>query len=128
MTSTWQEEEKKVKTYLEWLFKQPFSKKSLEVAIPGGRIRNKEFDAVSEDGCIVAQVKAYRSAQPQEIRTALSDVTFLALAQAQTRLMFFTDELFYQMIWRMKGHELLEYCRMGVRLVSPWELNAFKNQ
>lgn len=126
MAPTWQEEEQKVRDYLEWMFDQPFSKKRLEVSIPGHDSRLTEFDAVSADNSIVAQVKAYRTAQPQEIKTALIDVLLLECLDAPIKLVFFTDPLFYQVIWRTKGQELLDSCQKGIRVVSPWELIAFQ--
>ena len=122
---SWQEAEQKAQQYLELRFEQKFRKARLPVAFPGQDPRPKEFDAVSEDSCVIAQVKAYKTGQTQEMNNAVSDAISLYLCYAQRKLLFLTDPLFYQLMWRFRSEDLIAIGKQGVEIVSPWELEAF---
>ena len=74
---------------------------------------------------MVAQVKAYKSGQPQETENAYFDGLYLLFCSAERRMFLLTDPLFYQLMWRRKGKDLIDLRRNGVDVVSPWELKAF---
>ena len=122
---TRQEDEQKAREYLEFLFGQKFRKKRLAIAYPGMKLKLKEFDAVSEDNSVISQVKAYKTGQPEEFKNALSDALSLYLCRAQRKLLFLTDPLFYQLMWRFRGQALMDIRKQGVEIVSPWEFETF---
>ena len=114
MERTWQQDEEDARRYLEELFGQPFAKKKLEVAWPDDRREIHEFDAVSQDDTVVAEVKRLRTGQQQQMNDAIYDAYRLALCRAERKLLFLTDRLFYELMWRMKREELWSVRRSGV--------------
>ena len=122
---SWQDDERKARQYLEFIFGQKFAKSKLPVSFPHEEPKLREFDTVSEDGTIVAQVKAYKTGQPQEVQNAMGDAVKLYLCKAQRKFLFLTDPLFYQLVWRRNGEDLLTLRQQGVEVVSPWEFAVF---
>ena len=122
---SWQDDERQARRYLEFVFGQKFGKRRLPVALPGGEPKLREFDAVSLDGSIVAQVKAYTTGHQRELQNVTGDAVNLYLCKAQRKFLFLTDPLFYQLVWRRQGQELLTLRRQGVEFVSPWEFAVF---
>jgi hypothetical protein len=118
----WQEAEEAVRKYLRDWFGQEFSKGKLTIRTRE-RTEEHEFDAVSEDGTIVAEVKHHTHPEhPREMQLAREDVALLYLVEARRRLLFLTDPLFYVVFCRTHMDSLLEWKKMGVEIVSPFEL------
>jgi len=81
---------------------QPFRKRFLDLR-PGGK---HEFDAVSEDGTIVASIKAHSGltsggkAPSGKILACLAELYYLTLVDAPTRLLVLTNPLFFEIFKR----------------------------
>jgi len=122
MTTTGQLEEEIARRYLQDRFEQRFSKKKLAVAV-GDKTKVFEFDAVSENGKIVAAVKAYTAPyHPAEMDGALADVYKLSHVDAQAKLLFLTDPLFYVAFCRKHKADLVGMRKQGIEIVPPFEL------
>lgn len=122
MAITWQEAEEKILSYLEDRFGQSFSKEKLPIESQG-KTEQCEFDAVSGDRKIVAEVKAYTCPYyNEEMLNAYSDVLRLDSVEADKKLMFLTDPLFYMAFCRKNKDELVNWRRQGIEIVSPFEL------
>jgi hypothetical protein len=76
-------------TYLPKRYKVSFGKKKMELT-SGGKI---EFDAVSDDGAIVATISTagYETAAAGKMHKIRSDAFFLLLAKADKKLLAFTE-------------------------------------
>ena len=91
-----------------------------------GKTHYHEFDAVSEDGKIVAEVKAYTKPYfPQEMDNALSNVSTLNNVDAGIKLFFLTDPLFYVAFCRKHKDNLVEIRKQGIEIVPPFELSNY---
>jgi hypothetical protein len=92
--------ETRVQKLLEKEFGTPFSKKTLSI---GWNIQSKpasqEFDAVAEDGRVIAMVKDYIAENLAGNQTlharAMRDLYFLSQVQAQRRFLFLSKD-YYQ--------------------------------
>lgn len=108
--------EKYVREQLTKRFGQPFHAKVLQL-VTGG---DHEFDAVSDDGAIVATVKAASGLTsggkiPQgKINTAVAELYFLSLVEAQMRMLVLTTPAFHSILAR----------RMRGRLASGIEIEC----
>ena len=91
--------EDQVRAHLQSEFKQTFTEKKLEV---GHRVKGeaayKRFDAVSDDGKIVAMVKDYSATNLNGNRTRLArvlqDMVYLHLAEASRKFMYLSPAFF----------------------------------
>lgn len=125
MATRGQVAEEIVLCYLQDRFGQMFSKEKLPIEVQG-KTEQFEFDAVSEDKKIVAQVKAYRCPYyPAEMDGALADVAKLALCDSELKLLFLTDSVFYMAFCRKHKDELVGLRRQGIEIVSPFELSNY---
>jgi len=125
MTTAGQVAEEIVLRYLHDRFGQMFSKEKLPIQVEG-KTEQFEFDAVSEDKKVVAQVKAYRCPYyPAEMDGALFDVNKLALCDSELKLLFLTDPLFYMAFCRKYKAWLVGMRRQGIEVVSPFELSNY---
>jgi len=75
-----------------------FTKRALKI---GPRKILHEFDLVSEDGKVVGEVKTDKYTSPQTFHStrfprAMLDCRYLELADAEKRLIVFTDQAFYE--------------------------------
>jgi len=111
-----------VQRYLQDRFEQQFSKRKLAVEARG-KTEHFEFDAVSEDGKIVAEVKAYTAPYyAAEMDGAMADVYKLSHIDAQVKLLFLTDPLFYAAFCRKHKAQLVGMRKQGIEIVSLFEL------
>jgi hypothetical protein len=94
------EVEKFVRAELAKNYRQPFTKKFLALQ-PGGK---HEFDAVSEDGSIVASIKAHSGltsgGKLPSILACIAELYYLTLADAPTRLLVLTNPQFFEIFKR----------------------------
>ena len=117
--------EDKIRRYLQDWFAQEFSPKKLKLQTGTG-IEEHEFDAVSEDGKVVAEVKALTHPEyPNEMQLAREDVALLHFANTERKLLFLTDPIFYIVFCRTHRDVMLEWKKMGIQVVSPFELNKY---
>lgn len=94
-------------------FGQPFSKKRLSIGYKAnGQPTTREFDAVSEDGAIVADIKSSTGKtsggkNPSgKVAAAYKDLYFLSLVKAPRRLLILTDPNFYAILQRNSDGKL----------------------
>jgi hypothetical protein len=131
LTNDWQKVEDDIRHYLKDLFNQRFSKRAVQLKevldLGSGNVVDRfEYDAVSDDGKIVAEIKALGHPEhPKEMELAKEDVLRLILAKAEKRLLFLVDPLFYQVFCRKYRKELLLWKKEGVDIVSPFELFGY---
>jgi len=125
MATTGQLAEERAAHYLRDRFRQQFSKKKLAVEAEGNT-RCSEFDAVSEDGKIVAEVKAYTAPYyTTEMDNTMADVYKLSHVDAEVKLLFLTDPLFYAAFCRKYKAYLVGMRQQGIEIVSPFELSNY---
>lgn len=85
-----------------------------------------EFDAVSEDRQIIAEIKYTRHPEhTREMQTALDDIHKLEAVPAERKLLFLVDPLFYQVFCRKYQKDLLPWRQKGIEIVSPFELVSY---
>ena len=131
MTTAWQRSEDAVRSYLMELYGQKFEKRNVplrqKLNLDNGEIVEKyEFDAVSTEGRVIAEVKDYRNPHyPQEMKNTEWDMKRLDMANADTKLMFFVDPLFYQVFCHKNGKNLIQWRKKGVAIIPPYELINF---
>ena len=96
------QKEQRVREMLAALFGVPFSKQRLPLATrraDGSEIL-REFDAVSEDGKIMAEVKSDKHTDKAFVTTrfprAMLACRYLELCSAEQKVVVFTDKEFYQ--------------------------------
>lgn len=134
MAKDWQKVEEAVRQYLHDLFGQQFSKRAVQLTQKlklgnGSDIEEFEFDAVSDDGNVVSEIKALAHPEhPEEMRSAEADVLRLTLAKGQRKLFFLVDPLFYQVFCRKNRNNLLLWRKSGVEIVPPFELDSYLQQ
>ena len=86
-----------IREQLQGTYRQTFTSQVLELRT-GGR---REFDAVSEDRCVVASVKAHSGATSSggipsaKINSALLEIYFLMLVPADERILVLTNPEFF---------------------------------
>ncbi len=86
-----------IRDQLQGTYRQTFTSQVLELRT-GGR---REFDAVSEDRCVVASVKAHSGATSSggipsaKINSALLEIYFLMLVPADERILVLTNPEFF---------------------------------
>lgn len=86
-----------IREQLQGTYRQSFTSQVLELRT-GGR---REFDAVSEDRCVVASVKAHSGATSSggipsaKINSALLEIYFLMLVPADERILVLTNPEFF---------------------------------
>lgn len=119
--ATWQEMEQSVRDYLTRCFNQPFSKRVLKIEFGGAT--QHEFDAVSEDGKIVAEAKHILGGQSAQLNSISGDLMRLhSLEGRERKFMFITDPLTYWLYCRANRGILMEIRRLHtVELVPPME-------
>ena len=91
--------ENEVRLHLEKEWDQRFSEKRLPVGLRAdGEVAFKRFDAVSEDGRVVAMVKDYSAINKVGNRTRLAwvmqDLLYLHLVEADGKLMYISSPFF----------------------------------
>jgi len=92
----------------------------------GNTLEQFEFDAVSDDGKVIAEIKAFAHPEhPREMKLAEEDVLRLALANGERKLLFLIDPLFYQVFCQKNRNNLLQWRKMGIEIVSPFELTNY---
>ncbi len=131
MAKDWQKVEETVRQYLQELFSQEFVKRTVQLKEKldlgkGNILEQFEFDAVSDDGKVVAEIKAFAHPEhPREMKLAEEDVWRLALANGERKLLFLVDPLFYQVFCQKNRNNLLPWRKMGIEIVSPFELTNY---
>ena len=115
--ATWQKMEQNVRDYLSERFGQPFAKKTLRLGpFPFGR---HQFDAVSSDELIVAEVKYVSVAQGAQLSSIQEDIRCLEhLEFAERKMMFLPHPGAYQAFCR-RDDEMVRLERGGIELVGP---------
>ncbi len=122
MTTRGQLSEEIAQRYLQDRFDREFSKVKLPVEVRG-KTEHFEFDAVSDDGKVVAEVKAYTAPyHPAEMDGAMADVYRLSQVGAEVKLLFLTDPLFYMAFCRKHKALLVGMRKQGIEILSPFEL------
>lgn len=131
MAEDWQKVEEAVRQYLHDLFGQQFLKRPTQLMEKlelgsGNFVDHFEFDAVSDDGSVVAEIKALAHPEhPNEMQSAEEDVWRLSHAQGERKLLFLVDPLFYQVFCRKNRNNLLVWRKKGIEIVSPFELSNY---
>ena len=131
MVKDWQKVEEAVRQYLHDLFGQEFLKRPVRLTEKlelgsGNAVEQFEFDAVSDDGRVVAEIKGLAHPEhPREMELAEQDVWRLVLANSERKLLFLVDPLFYQVFCRKNRNNLLLWRKKGVEIVSPFELSNY---
>ena len=125
MVQEWQQAEERIRRYLKEWWGQEFKKQKLLLKTHEGELV-LEFDAVSEDRHIIAEIKNMKQPQnPQEMQHALEDIHKLEAVPAERKLLFLVDPLFYQVFCRKNQKDLLRWKQEGIEIVSPFELESY---
>ena len=113
--------EQAVRDYLTACFKQPFHKRTLDVDF--GPTKKHQFDAVSEDGTIVAEVKHYLGGQAAQLTGIAGDLARLSkLENRERKFLFITDPVVFWLFCRANQAILMEVRRDNLEeLVPPME-------
>jgi hypothetical protein len=125
MVIEWQQAEDGVRRYLKEWWGQEFKKQKLLLETDEGELE-LEFDAVSEDMHIIAEIKyTTHPEHPREMQLALDDIRKLEAVQAERKLLFLVDPLFYQVFCRKNQKDLLRWKQEDIEIVSPFELEGY---
>ena len=118
--------EQDIRKILESKFGKTFSKQSLNVGIKkDGTNAKHEFDAVSDDGKIVVEIKTHSGkASAGKIKSAYTDVYFLSLFKgAEQKILFLTDKDFCGAFQRISDGKLPDNVSLEL-LELPEELSV----
>ena len=125
MAMNWQETADAVRAYLRERFDQPFSRGTAPL-LRKGKADEHTFEAVSQDGRIVGDVKRLtRPDDPDEMKHAALSIAYLHFADADHKLLFLLDPLFYMAFCRKHEAEIVQWRRDGIEVVSPFELGSY---
>lgn len=125
MAKKWQRVEEGIIQYLKDWWGQDFRRQRVVVG-PDGEELELEFDAVSEDMQVFAEVKSMsRPQHAREMQLALDDIRKLQAVRASRKLLFLVDPLFYQVFCRKHQKDLISWKRQGIEIVSPFELVGY---
>ena len=125
MVVDWQQVENGIRRYLKEWWRQEFKKQKLLLGTQEGELE-LEFDAVSEDMHIIAEIKYMTHPEhPREMQLALDDIHKLEAVRAERKLLFLVDPLFYQVFCRKNQKDLLHWKQKGIEIVSPFELENY---